>query len=992
MKNNSYTKYEVEELRKQIPQFVVALTEHRLFGHILVPFFILPNQQGTFYTIVSPALKTDLEQQTDRYSKAEKRLVELAEKYSEEALARKFSKNQGSKDFFQKIDPQFFNDHITPYIDKQIVECLRIIGENNIRLYYKAAKYNNLYDEDLIRIGSEYAHPTFHFKLSENGLNYWLSVKYKNQDLKLLYKKPLMVCDTPCRMVLRNELIGFEKISGKLLAPFFEKEQMLIPPTVVEKYMKGFVFKQIQEHHVEATGFDIVEMAEEKKAILSIEQGMDMNPMLVLKFRYGAKIFPAGKTGLVEVEFRQKNGKYQFFKHRRDATWEKEIISLLQELGLQLNSSMLTFSKKTVLAEDERAYAGINWINQHQSQLQQASITIYQPTDGKRFFIGSPNLALNLTMQGDWFDLYAMVRFGDFQIPFIRLRKNILNGKREFQLPNGEVVILPAEWFAQFRDILPLTEQTKDGLRISKHHFKLIEGKISGIDQSLRTRIQDLQFKPGDLQPEPEGLKATLRQYQKEGFSWMHALGKNGFGGCLADDMGLGKTLQTLTLLLNEKQENNEDHTSHIATEENQLELFSQSPNSKPASLVIVPTSLVHNWKNEIRKFTPQLKVYLHQGVQRKRSNSLKRIADYYDVILTTYGTIRNDYQLLKTIRFNYLILDESQHIKNSESKTYQSVIALEASKRLVLTGTPIENSLSDLWSQINFLNPGILGSIQYFKKTFIQTIEKVNDEASQQKLNLIISPFILRRTKEQVASDLPPLTEQIRYCPMTEDQASIYEEHKSLIRNKLLENIELQGIEKSTFMALQGLTRLRQLANHPALYQFPDADSGKYNEVIHSLEDLMAEKHKVLIFSSFVTHLKLFQAEFEKRNWPYSCLTGQTRNREEVISDFQQNEKKRIFLISLKAGGVGLNLTSADYIFILDPWWNPAAENQAINRAHRIGQDKKVFVYRFITENSIEEKIQLLKEKKTALAGLFITSNNPFQAISKEEMVDLFQ
>lgn len=973
------------------PQFVVALTEHRLLGHILVPFFVVPNQQGTFYTIVSQVLKSDLLQKPESFSKVEKQMVELMDKYSDDALARKFSRKQGSKEFFQKIDSKFFNEFITPYIDKQIVECLRLIGENHIRLYFKAAKYNNLYDEDLIQVNNDFALPTFHFKLNEQGLTYWLNIQYKHQNLKLFHKKPLMVCDTPCRMVLRNELISFEKLSGKRLAPFFEKEVMNIPMAVMDKYMKGFIFKLVQEHKVEASGFEIISMENEKHAMIFIETGLDTNPMLILKFRYGSKIFSAGKTGQIEVELKKENGQYRFYKHIRDTNWEKQIIDGLQRLGLRLNGSMLLLSKDHILAWEDAAYAAICWVNQHHTELEALGIQLKQAIDGTRYYFGQQKLDYKLTLHDDWFDLHAIVTFGEFQFPFIRLRKYILNGKREFQLPNGETVILPTEWFARFKDLLPHAEQTKEGLKISKHHFKLLEDKFGPVDDSLKTRLQALRFDPDNLLPEPEGLKASMRQYQQEGFSWMYLLGQNKFGGCLADDMGLGKTIQTLALLLKEKIGNKEKTLSVAAQAGQQLDLFSTVGQQKPASLVIVPTSLVHNWKNEILKFAPQLKTYLHQGIQRKRS-SIRRIIESYDVILTTYGTIRNDFQFLQNFRFNYLILDESQNIKNSESKTYQSVIALEAEKKLVLTGTPIENSLSDLWSQFNFLNPDLLGSMQYFKNTFIQPIEKQNDEESQRKLNLLISPFILRRTKEQVARDLPPLTEQIRYCTMTEEQARIYEEQKSLIRNKLLENIELQGIEKATFIALQGLTRLRQLANHPALYQFPESDSGKFNEVLQSLENLIAENHKVLIFSSFVTHLKLFETEFENRNWSYSCLTGQTKNREEVISDFQLNENKRLFLISLKAGGVGLNLTSADYIFMLDPWWNPAAENQAINRAHRIGQDKKVFVYRFITENSIEEKIQVLKERKTALAGMFITGKNPLQAISKEEMVELFQ
>ena len=309
-----------------------------------------------------------------------------------------------------------------------------------------------------------------------------------------------------------------------------------------------------------------------------------------------------------------------------------------------------------------------------------------------------------------------------------------------------------------------------------------------------------------------------------------------------------------------------------------------------------------------------------------------------------------------------------------------------------MITGTPIENSLSDLWSQFNFLNKGLLGSLPYFKREFITPIEKKNDEDQQKKLLKLIRPFMLRRTKEEVASDLPALTEQIRYCEMTDEQREIYETEKSAIRNTILKNIETNGIKKSALVVLQGLTKLRQLANHPSMVTKEiDAESGKFDEIYRCLKNLLAEKHKVLIFSSFVKHLELLQTKIESKNWKYSRLTGKTTNRQEVIREFQEDPDNHIFLISLKAGGVGLNLTSADYVFIIDPWWNPAAENQAINRAHRIGQDKKVFVYRFITEDSIEEKIQTLKSKKSALAEKFIGSNNPINAITEEEIMSLF-
>lgn len=353
---------------------------------------------------------------------------------------------------------------------------------------------------------------------------------------------------------------------------------------------------------------------------------------------------------------------------------------------------------------------------------------------------------------------------------------------------------------------------------------------------------------------------------------------------------------------------------------------------------------------------------------------------------------VRNDFELFRQHRFFYLILDESQNIKNPNSKTYKSITQLKADHRLVLTGTPIENSLSDLWSQINFINKGLLGNLAFFKREFITPIEKKNDIEKQEKLQTLIRPFVLRRTKEQVAKDLPPLTEQIRYCQMDSDQKSLYETEKSAIRNSILDSIEKEGMEKSSFMVLQGLTKLRQLANHPSMLHEDNASSsGKFDEIFRSLESLVAEKHKVLIFSSFVTHLNLLKTQIEKREWKFSLLTGKTQNRKKVIHNFQNDSGNMIFLISLKAGGVGLNLTAADYVFIIDPWWNPAAELQAISRAHRIGQSKKVIVYRFITEESIEEKIQLLQERKSSLAEKFINSNNPFKAISKEEIINLF-
>jgi SNF2 family DNA or RNA helicase len=523
--------------------------------------------------------------------------------------------------------------------------------------------------------------------------------------------------------------------------------------------------------------------------------------------------------------------------------------------------------------------------------------------------------------------------------------------------------------------------------------FKNYHAKI--IQQSFEINNKDYQNFFNSLTNEnhliPKNImplvNAALRHYQEDGYSWLYWLYKNNLGACLADDMGLGKTLQTLVLLKKVIEEN----TGGIEQKpvQHQKQLF-DNKTGVPATLIILPSSLIHNWYNEIQKFTPEFKVlkYIGQG----RATRMEDFGNYH-IILTTYGIVRNEYEQLQQYKFLYIILDESQTIKNPDSKIFQAVTELKSSNRMVLTGTPIENSLTDLWSQIEFLNPGLLGELAFFKSYFVTPIEKENNETKRDKLKRLIQPFILRRTKQEVAVDLPMLSEQIRLCSMSDDQKNFYEEEKSKIRNEILHAFDEVGVEKTTMIVLNALTKLRQIANHPVMVDNGyNSDSGKFDEVLSCLENMFFENHKVLIFSSFVKHLELFKLFFEKNGMRYSMLTGETRDREGAIKSFQEEDNNKFFLISLKAGGVGLNLTAADYVFILDPWWNPAAEMQAINRAHRIGQTNNVFVYRFISAETVEEKIVKLQERKSELAELFINSNNPFKLMSKENIMELFE
>jgi SNF2 family DNA or RNA helicase len=430
----------------------------------------------------------------------------------------------------------------------------------------------------------------------------------------------------------------------------------------------------------------------------------------------------------------------------------------------------------------------------------------------------------------------------------------------------------------------------------------------------------------------------------------------------------LGKTVQTLALLQQQKE-------NHVGC----------------TNLLIMPTSLIFNWEMEARKFTPGMKILNYTGIHREKDVS--KFCDY-DLVLTSYGTVRMDIEILKQVFFHYVILDESQVIKNPDSIIAKSVTELKSKHRLILTGTPIENSTLDLWSQMSFVNPGLLGTQRFFKNEFLNPIEKKHDELKTKKLYALIKPFVLRRQKSQVVKDLPDKIENIQYCSMTEEQEKEYEKVKSNYRNLILDSIEQKGVGASQILLLQGLTRLRQIANHPILAESEYVDgSGKMEDVVHMLDRALAEDHKILIFSQFVKHLHLYADYLKEKNIDFAYLDGSTKERQKEVDKFQQSEDKRIFLISLKAGGLGLNLTAADYVFLLDPWWNPAIEAQAIDRAYRIGQKNNVFTYKFITKNTVEEKILMLQQNKLRLAQELITTEESFvKNLSKEDIQSIFE
>jgi SNF2 family DNA or RNA helicase len=976
-------------------KFIITVSEHRLFGFLILPYLAIDGIDNKYLSISQRIRVHDLVKGNFHFSPVQTQLVRLTEKYADENLAKKYNKKGTLNDFYKNVKSAEFNKKLVPFIEEIMVRCLDLLKTAGIPVYFKRAKYNNLYEEDLIELCYNDTSAVFNFHKLENETHYFLTIRHGTNQLSLLKRNIILLVNEPCRMLYQNKLYFFDDISGSKLLPFFDKEYINIPQKIEEKYYRSFILNAIKSQEINHSGFSIIDLPVQKETILYVEADVTGYPVFIPVFKYNNQIIKVGDEGKKVVVLEITNGNYRFNCFEKDRKWEMSVISKLRELDLQGETHALHLADYLTDEKTNALYKAIAWLSKNGTSLLDSGIAVSQENLEQKYFTGLQTLEVRISNSNDWFDIYATVTFGQFSFPFIRLRKNILNQVREYKLPDGEIAILPEEWFAKFHNIFSFGKTGEQSIRIQNFHFMLITEISNELESSVRERIDSLTYGNIDSVDIPYALNAILRNYQHLGYNWLYHLYKNGVGGCLADDMGLGKTIQTLTLLLKLKGKDSLYPTfSH--EESGQLSLFNfdqpETEKIQPASLIILPVSLVHNWENEIRKFAPSLRSYVYSGVKRRGKGTLSDIIANYDIILTTYGTVRSDAEELSQHEFFFTILDESQYIKNRESKTYQTIIKIRSQHRIVLTGTPIENSLSDLWAQMNFLNPGLLGSMNYFKQEFLVPIERDKSSEATEKLRKLIHPFILRRTKEQVAKDLPSLTEETIVVLMNEDQNNFYETEKSAVRNVLLNTFSDVGFQKSTFLILQALTRLRQIAIHPKLIDPSSAfESGKFNDILAMLNILVAENHKILVFSSFVKFLRLLSSEFVKEKWNFSLLTGQTTDRKQVIDEFQENPEKKIFLISLKAGGVGLNLTSADYIFITDPWWNPAAEMQAISRAHRIGQDKKVFVYRFISENSIEEKIQKLQAKKSKLANDFVNTNDPLRDISKDEVLDLF-
>lgn len=691
-------------------------------------------------------------------------------------------------------------------------------------------------------------------------------------------------------------------------------------------------------------------------------------------------IIPVMRYGEAEIPVRTQKQIYgtdekgnQFLVKRRDDE-EIAFTALLVKqhpyFNEQLDNDLDYFylHKRYFLDEDWFLNVFDEWHNYN------IEILGFNELEGNKLNPHKVKININVVSGINWFNTVIDLKFGKKRASLKQIHQAVKNKSKYIRLDDGTRGILPSEWIEKFTEYFNSGEVSDDDtLHTSKSNYTAIQQYYDEemLNEDVRNELAVYSRKLTGTEiinevPVPPGLNGTLRSYQKQGLNWLSFLDELNFGGCLADDMGLGKSIQVIAFVLLQRSrvENN-------------------------TNLIVVPTSLLFNWQQEVQKFAPSIRVHTIYGAERlKHTKHLHQ----YEIVLTSYGTLLSDINFLKDFNFNYVFLDESQNIKNPESQRYKAARLLKSRNRITITGTPVENNTFDLYGQLSFSCPGLLGSKQYFKDIYAVPIDKFKGSKRAAQLQEKVKPFILRRTKQQVAAELPEKTEMVLYCEMKQEQRHIYDSYEKEFREYISATTN-EELKKSSMNVLKGLNKLRQICDSPMLLKgekMPGEASAKLDALMDEIES-KKHQHKILIFSQFVSMLDLIRKELSARGIGFSYLTGQTRKREQVVNEFQNDAGIRVFLISLKAGGTGLNLTEADYVYLVDPWWNPAVENQAIDRCHRIGQDKKIVAVRLICPGTIEEKIMVMQQSKKDIASKLITPDKTVtSSLSKDDLLNL--
>jgi superfamily II DNA or RNA helicase len=937
-----------------------------------------------------------------------KQIFNIIESLTEKALEEKFNPPKGKpKPLEVLLQTEEIKRTMERFVHRQMDVFLKKMMENRFPLTFMAEK-KVLLEDVRVRYPEQEITPHLIFRRTKDGVKYRLNFSVGEDRWLVRWKNVIPLTNQPGWLFVEGTLYPLPDLNGYLVKPFMKNDEIAVPNRMLRTYFQKFILKTVEKAEIEAEGFDVTGSRKLEGCELSLTKHLFKNSWLVsVKFLYpGASFHQNEKKEMRTALHFHDETDIRIVQVKRNPLGETEFMDKLSNLNFEMTEGSLWKLPGRVGEEgdgDLPFFAAIEWLSAHRAALEEAGFTLDSPVfDDKKISLIPASWSQEVQQVNDWFDLRIVIRAGQFEFPFSKLVSYIRDGERLFPLPDGTYFLIPEEWMAKFHGLAHLGKMNGENLQLSKSQRPLLESL--GLDELAESaEKEEVNFQISKL------LKATLRPYQETGARWLAQHYHEGLGACLADDMGLGKTLQTLAILLFAK----ENRKSKIVNPKSpQPSLFDQTDDPSiphPSSLIplqaliLLPASLVFNWEREIKKFAPGITICRHVGQGRTKD---ARILGRYDIVLTTYQTAQRDLDLLNEIEWEFVVLDESQYIKNPQSGIFKAVGELPARHKISLSGTPIENSLSDLWAQMQFLNPGMLGSFTYFKKHFIKPIEKQEDEVKKDELRRLVEPYLLRRTKEQAAPDLPPLTESVFYVEMTEAQAKLYEKEKSAVRNKLL-NIGDPSQPQNRVAVLAALTRLRQIANHPALisegvlpdespitsHQSPITTSGKFDDVLEYWETIRRSGHKVLIFSSFEKYLQLFREQFEKAGQPYAWLTGDVAQaqRRQAVDHFTNDPAVQAFFMTTKAGGVGLNLTSADYVFVLDPWWNPFVESQAIARAHRIGQTEKVVAVKFIARDTIEEKILKMQERKSALAGEFLASPEKV-ACTREGLAELLE
>jgi len=892
-----------------------------------------------------------------------KKALTICEDLKPEKVFKKFSKNSKSaKTIDDLLKDSKLAFGISQFIKTNLGQFYTLVKQEN---YPLSLNLNPEKDFIKSRITTDHSalETQLHFDKHENGITYTLALK---ENETAFYPSDVAIeilLDEPSWIVLNKKLFHLQHINSKKITPFLTKKSIEIPSKLVPDYFEKFIKDIAKKANITGTGFEI----ETRNEIIScaIHPVLDFfknSYFLNLVFDYNEYSFElnSNKKTNSSIDLSDLDN-IKLIQFKRSET-ESSFADKLIELGLsKTENGFFGLSPKT---EKQDPYASIQWAIENQETLETNGFSIKNlKIDSKKIDTHKVSIQFSNEIKSDWFDIKMKVVCEAFEFNFSEIIPNIKNRNRLFLLPNGNYFLIPLEWMTLYGPMVKFAKIQNGNLSLPKSNFAVLEN-IPELKDSAGLQ-SDIEYQASPL------VKATLRPYQIDGVKWLLEHYNNGLGACLADDMGLGKTLQTLTTLVAVQEQLDFERAENI-----QLDLFgNEIPMAKEylKALIVLPSSLVFNWYTEARKFTPHFRRVQYIGNDRK---ILSKKLEKYDLIFTSYAIVSRDISILEKYNFRYLILDESQYIKNKNSKIFKAINQIKASSKISLSGTPIENSLDDLWSQMQFINPNILGSYSFFAENYKLPIEKKQGENSLQELKNLIAPFILRRTKEQVLKDLPELSEQIFYCEMEPEQEKLYEEEKSKARNFLLKT---EGPSKDKISIINTLMRLRQLSNHPKMIDSKsEMDSGKYIAVTQYLETLVQSNQKTIVFSSFVSNLDFYKTWCKENKIDFCELTGETplKEREYQINRFQEQEKPLLFFISLKAGGVGLNITKASYVIFLDPWWNPFSEKQGIGRAHRIGQMNKVNVVRFIAKNTVEEKIIRLQESKKLLSDSLLDEN----------------